>query len=349
MSSRNGPSDFRSDTVTRPTPSMLEAMVSARVGDDVLGDDPTVRALEEQIAALFGHEAAVFMPSGTMSNQAAVAAHILPGEEILVESSSHIFQFEGGALARVAGAHVRVLEGEGGMIPLETLRNAVRPPSLHMPRTALLCLEQTHLFAGGAIVPISYLRQVREWSQEHGIPVHLDGARLWNAQVETGIPFEEYGAVADSISLSFNKGLCCPVGSILIGNGAYIERARRVRQWLGGGMRQSGYLAACALVALQEVLPRLIEDNSRCRRLGGVILGLPGLRIAQRTVDTNILFVEVTHHDLDAPMIQAALEDEGVLALALGPRLLRFVTHQYVGDADVDRAAAALNKVMQAS
>lgn len=338
--------DFRSDTVTIPTPRMLEAMSSARVGDAVLGDDPTVEALERRFAQLFGHEAALFLPSGTMSNQCAVAAHIEPGEEIIVESDAHIFQYEGGGLARIAGAHTRTIAGDGGAIPVEELRAAIRHPSVHMPRTALICVEQTHLFAGGAILATSYLQSLRSLSLQAGVPIHIDGARIFNALAETGVDPATYGALCDSLSVSLCKGLSCPIGSMLIGGGAFIERAKRVRKWMGGGMRQVGYLAACGLVALDEVLPLLSDDNARCRRLGGAILGLPGLQIAQPNIDTNILFVEVTHRRLDAPMVEAALRDRGVLTLSVGERLLRFVTHRLVSDQDVDRAAQALQDVV---
>jgi len=339
--------DFRSDTVTHPTARMLEAMGTARVGDDVLGDDPTVKALEARFAELFGHEAAVFVPSGTMANQAAVAAHILPGEEVIVEARSHIFQYEGGGLARVAAAHVRTLPGEAGAMSLEQIQASIRSPSVHKPRTALICLEETHLFSGGAILPFHYLKEVHALASRHGIPIHLDGARILNAQAETGVPLQDYGSVCSSLAISLSKGLSCPVGSLLIGGGAFIERARRVRKWLGGGMRQAGFLAVCGLIALEEVLPLLAEDNARCRRLGGMILGLPGLEIAQRTIDTNILFVKVVHKRLDAPMVVAALVEHGVLALAEEERLLRFVTHRGVSDADVDRAVAAMQSVLE--
>lgn len=339
--------DFRSDTVTKPTPAMLEAMAHAKVGDDVLGDDPTVQELEQRAAEMFGHDAALFMPSGTMSNQCAVAAHIIPGEEVIVESSSHTFLFEGGGLSRIAGAHIHNLDGDNGMMPMERIRHAIRPPDIHMPRTGLICLEETHLFSGGAIVPYGYLQEVRELSQEAGVPIHMDGARIFNAQVETSVSCKQYGALADSIAFSLNKGLSCPVGSVLVGSGAFIERAKHVRKWLGGGMRQAGYLAACGLVALDEVIPHLADDNARCRRLGGVMLLLPGLEIDQRTIDTNILFVKVTHPTLDAPAVEAALADHGVLVLALGERRLRFVTHREVTDADVDRVAGALQAVIR--
>lgn len=338
--------DFRSDTVTRPTARMIEAMASAQVGDDVLGDDPTVMRLEATFAAMFGKEAALFLPSGTMGNQCAVAAHIIPGEEVIVEANAHIFKYEGGSLARIAGAHVHMIQGERGMFPLPDLVRAFRPPSVHFPRTGLVCVEQTHLMSGGCIVPMEYLQEIKDMSAHHGVPVHMDGARLWNAQAETGVGFEEYGAVCDSLSVSLCKGLSCPVGSMLVGDGAYIERARRVRKWMGGGMRQAGYLAACGLVALEETLPLISEDNARCRRLSVAALGLDGLNMAQETVDTNVLFLEVTDSRLDAPMLESELAERGVLALALGPRLLRFVTHRGIIDADVEHAVRALQSIL---
>ncbi|MHC4824181.1 MAG: threonine aldolase family protein [Planctomycetota bacterium] len=339
--------DFRSDTVTLPTARMMEAMSKARVGDDVLGDDPTVRRLEKRMASLFGKESALFMPSGTMANQCAVASHIVPGEEVIVDSEAHLFMFEGGGLSRISGAHVRTLETENGQYNFGQLARAIRPVSEHMPRTGMIAVEETHLFSGGTIVPIDYLEEVHGLAQHHGIPVHMDGARLFNAQAETGVAFEEYGRYCDSVFIALSKGLSCPVGSVLIGDGSFIERARRVRKWMGGGMRQAGYLAACGLIALEETAPLLGEDNARCRRLGGVTLGMDGVQLAQATIDTNILFLEITQSGLDAPMVEAALADEGVLALALGDRLLRFVTHRHITDADVDRAASALQTVLQ--
>lgn len=337
--------DFRSDTVTKPTARMLDAMQRAAVGDDVLGDDPTVQKLERRFADLFGKQAAMFLPSGTMANQCAAAAHIVPGEEVIVESSAHTFAYEGGGLARVAGAHVRTIDGETGRLPLGQVAAAIRPVSVHMPRTGLICIEQTHLFSGGAILPLDYLRELATLARRQGVPIHMDGARLFNAQVETGVDPAAYGAVCDSLMVSLSKGLSCPVGSVLVGDGSFIERARRVRKWMGGAMRQSGYLAACGLVALEETLPLLAQDNARCRRLGGLVLGMEGLRLAQETIDTNILFLEIVRADLDAPLVEARLRDEGVLALALGDRLLRFVTHRHIADADIDHAGAALARI----
>lgn len=338
--------DFRSDTVTKPTQRMLEAMQRAVVGDDVFGDDPTVQKLERRFAELFGKQAALFMPSGTMANQCAAATHLLPGEEVIVETGAHIFVFEGGGLSRIAGAHVRTLDGENGRLPLGPLAAAIRPVSVHVPRTGLICVEQTHLYSGGAILPLDYLRELAALARRHGVSVHLDGARIFNAQAETGVDPAGYGAVCDSLMVSLSKGLSCPVGSLLLGDGSFIERARRVRKWMGGAMRQSGYLAACGLVALEETLPLLAQDNARCRRLGGLVLGMDGVRIAQETIDTNILFLEILHPRLDAPLVESALRDEGVLALALGERLLRFVTHRHIVDADVEHAGAALARIL---
>jgi len=338
--------DFRSDTVTKPTARMLDAMSNATVGDDVLGDDPTVQLLERTMADLFGKQAAIFLPSGTMANQCGVAAHTVPGEEAIVEANAHIFSFEGGGLARVAGVHVNTIQGERGMFPFPDLSRAFRPPSVHFPRTGIVCVEQTHLLSGGSILPVEYLEEVKGMAAHHGVPVHMDGARLWNAQAETGIDFARYGGLCDSLSVSLCKGLSCPVGSMLLGDGAYIERAKHVRKWLGGGMRQAGFLAACGLVALEETLPLLSEDNARARRLSIAALGLDGLNMAQETVDTNILFLEVTHPDLDAPMVESALTEHNVLALALGPRLLRFVTHRGISDADVEHAVRALQEIL---
>ncbi|MCH2111268.1 MAG: beta-eliminating lyase-related protein [Planctomycetes bacterium] len=332
--------------MTVPTARMIEAMSTAKVGDDVLGDDPTVQKLEQLVAHKFGFEAGLLMPSGTMSNQVGVAAHVQAGEELLLEVNSHLFQFEGGGLARVAGAHVRTMSGEGGMLPVEEMGSAVRPPSVHMPRTGLFCLEQTHLFSGGSILPREYLEEVRALSLEAQVPVYIDGARIWNALAETGTDPTVYGVLCDSMRVSLCKGMSCPVGSLLLGDGAYIERAKRIRKWMGGGMRQAGYLAACGVVALEEMLPLIGEDNARCRRLGGAILGIDGLQVAQPNIDTNVLFVEVTHPQLDAPMVEAALQDHDVLALALGERLLRFVTHRGVNDHHVERAAGALQAVL---
>ena len=341
-------SDFRSDTVSKPTARMYDAMQKARLGDDAHGDDPTTQELERHFQHLFGKEAALFFPSGTMANQAAVAAHTVPGEEIIVDESSHIFQLEGGGLSRIAGVQTRTLASSRGQLDFGHLAQAMRGISVHMPRTGLICSEQSHLLSGGTILPIDYLQELHAFGLNRGVPIHLDGARLFNVQVETELPFSDYGDVCDSLMISLSKGLSCPVGAILLGDGAFIERARRVRKWMGGSLHQAGVLAACGLVALDEMPQRLALDNALCRQLGGMVLGLQGARMAQETIDTNILFLEITQPDLDAPMVEAALADCGVLALALGDRLLRFVTHRHLSSSDVERAGSSLNSILNA-
>ncbi len=341
-------SDFRSDTVTKPTARMYEAMQKARLGDDAHGDDPTTQELERHFQHLFEKEAALFFPSGTMANQAAVAAHTVPGEEIIVDESSHLFQFEGGGLSRIAGVQTRTINSDNGQFDFGRIAHAVRAVSVHMPRTGLICTEQSHLFSGGTILPIDYLQELHAFALNRSIPIHLDGARLFNVQVETELAFAEYGAVCDSLMISLSKGLSCPIGSVLLGDGAFIERARRVRKWMGGSLHQAGVVAACGLVALDEMPARLATDNALCRQLGGMVLGLQGARMAQETIDTNILFLEITQPDLDAPMVEAALADHGVLALALGDRLLRFVTHRHLSHSDVEHAGSALNQILNA-
>jgi threonine aldolase len=341
-------SDFRSDTVTKPTARMYEAMQKARLGDDAHGDDPTTQELERHFQHLFEKEAALFFPSGTMANQAAVAAHTVPGEEIIVDESSHLFQFEGGGLSRIAGVQTRTISTDSGQFDFGRIAHAVRAVSVHMPRTGLICTEQSHLFSGGTILPIDYLQELHAFALNRSIPIHLDGARLFNVQVETELAFAEYGAVCDSLMISLSKGLSCPIGSVLLGDGAFIERARRVRKWMGGSLHQAGVVAACGLVALDEMPARLATDNALCRQLGGMVLGLQGARMAQETIDTNILFLEITQPNLDAPMVVAALVDHGVLALALGDRLLRFVTHRHLSHSDVERAGSALNQILNA-
>ncbi|MDP6963519.1 MAG: GntG family PLP-dependent aldolase [Planctomycetota bacterium] len=341
-------SDFRSDTVTKPTARMYDAMQKARLGDDAHGDDPTTQELERHFQHLFEKEAALFFPTGTMANQAAVAAHTVPGEEIIVDESSHLFQFEGGGLARIGNVQTRTLAAEKGQFDFGRLAHSVRGISVHMPRTALICAEQSHLYSGGTILPLDYLQELHAFGLNRSIPTHLDGARLFNVQCETEVPFAEYGAVCDSLMISLSKGLSCPAGSLLLGDGAFIERARRIRKWMGGSMHQAGVLAACGLVALDEMPQRLAVDNSLCRQLGGLVLGLQGARMAQENIDTNILFLEITQPNLDAPMVEAALADHGVLALALGDRLLRFVTHRHLSSSDVERAGVALNEILNA-
>ncbi len=336
--------DFRSDTVTRPTAEMLAAMTLAEVGDDVLGDDPTVRNLEAIAAHRFGREAGLFVPSGTMGNQCAIAAQTRPGDEIVIERDAHVFLWEAGGLARIAGVQVRALAGRDGSLDPADVAAAVRPDNVHVPRTSLVALEQTHLGSGGQVVPLEDLREVHRVARQHGLRVHLDGARIFHACVAAGVDPRDYGACCDSLTFCLSKGLSCPVGSVIVGDADFIGACRRVRKWMGGAMRQSGYLAACGIVALELMVDRLAEDHVTARKLAEGIAEVPGLRIDPSRVVTNIVLVETG--SLEAADLSKRLRAEGVGALPMGPRVLRFVTHRHVGTQEVVRALVALRRVV---
>lgn len=337
-------SDFRSDTVTKPSEAMREAMARAVVGDDVFGEDPTVRELEARVAELLGHEAGLFVPTGTMANQIAVKLFSQPGDEIIAERDCHILEYEVGGIGAIAGVQCRPLLGRAGSLDADEVEAAIRADDIHLPRTSLICVEQTHNVAGGTVVPLADLERLREVSLRRKVPLHLDGARLLNAAVAESVEPAVFARLADSAWIALSKGLGCPVGSVFVTSRARIEAARRIRKLLGGGMRQVGILAAAGLFALEHGVARLADDHARARRLGERLLGLPGTRIDLAIHRTNILMVH-----FDAPVaerVEAALARHGVLALALKPRLLRFVTHCDVGDADVDRAADAMRVVI---
>ena len=270
--------DLRSDTVTRPTPGMRRAMAEAEVGDDVFGDDPTIKALEQRTADLMGKEAAVFVPSGTMANQIAVGVHTRPGDEVLCGARSHVYVWEGGGMARLSGVTARTFEGDGGLMSLDDVRDAIRPDDPHYVRTRLVCLENTHNRAGGRVHPMESVAAIARWARGHNLLMHLDGARLMNAVVASGRPAREWAQHFDTVSICFSKGLGAPVGSALAGSGEAIRRARRLRKLFGGGMRQAGILAAAALYALEHHVDRLAEDHANARLLAGRVRGHRGLR-----------------------------------------------------------------------
>jgi len=337
-----GVSDFRSDTVTRPTAEMLAAMARAEVGDDVLGDDPTVKRLEEIAAGRFGKAAALFVASGTMGNQCAIAAQTRPGDEIVIERDAHVFLHEGGALARIPSVQIRPLAGRDGALDPAEVEAAIRSTDIHDPPTRLVALEQTHLESGGQVVPLATFRAVREVADRHRLRVHCDGARIFNASVAAGVPVADYARHAHSVTFCLSKGLCCPVGSVVVGDADFIAECRRVRKWMGGAMRQSGYLAACGIVALESMVERLAEDHALARTLAEKIAEIPGLSIDPDRVATNVLFVGTGKRP--AAPIADRLAKDGVLALALRPHAIRFVTHHDVGPDDAKRAVAALRR-----
>ncbi len=341
-------SDFRSDTVTRPSAAMRAAMASAEVGDDVLDGDPTIAKLEARAAAWLGKDGALFVPSGTMANQVALGAWTRPGDEVLLEREAHILRWEAGAAGFLHGVQTATLSSSRGAMDPEEVRATIRPDFIHCPRTALICIEQTHMGAGGAVVPLANFEAISRVARERKIPVHLDGARLANAVVASKISAERFAACADSVSLCFSKGLGAPVGSVIAGPREFLERAKLVRKRLGGWMRQSGVLAAAALMALEQNVDRLAEDHALAQLLAKSLHGVGGLSCDPKSVDTNIVRVEVGRAEFDGAGLAAQLKSRGVLVSPLSPRVLRFVTHLDVGPSDVERAVGALRQILSA-
>lgn len=337
--------DLRSDTVTRPTPAMRKAMAEAEVGDDVFGDDPTVRALEERTAELLGLPAGVFCASGTQANQIAIGAQCRLGDELLAETGSHCLNFESGATSALWGVQPRTLEGVRGILSPGQIAPAVRPHLDPYPRTRLLCLENTHNRGGGTVWPLDRFRAVVAAAHHAGLLVHLDGARLFNAQAASGVRVSEYARVCDTAMVSFSKGLGAPVGSVLCGSAEVIREARRLRKRLGGGMRQVGILAAAGLYALDHHVARLAEDHQNALRLARGLAETPGVRVDVATVETNLIFADLP---VAAVEVVPRLKAEGVLALPEGsrPNSLRLVTHLDVTTADIDEALARIRRAL---
>lgn len=322
---------------------MRDALATAEVGDDVLGDDPTVAALERRVADLFGMEAAVYVPSGTMGNSVLIATHARPGDEIIAEEWAHTLNFERGGLAGLWGILTRTLRSDRGAMDPDEIARWIRPGSDHTPKTAAVTLENTHNFHGGAVIPIENLRAIREICLAHGVPVHFDGARIWNAAAATGIALRDYADLCDTMTVCLSKGLGAPVGSVAMGTADTIRRARLFRKRLGGGMRQSGLLAAAGLVAVDTMRERLVEDHANARRLAEGMAAIPGLTVDLDAVETNILFVTIA--GMSPEGFIARLEERGILAFDTGPDVCRFVTHADVDAEDVDRTIEILNEL----
>ncbi len=338
--------DLRSDTVTTPTEAMRASMAAAEVGDDVYGEDPTVNRLEAIAAARLGKEAGLFVPSGTMGNLTALLAHTARGEEVILEEGSHIFNYEVAGLAVVGALMPRTLRGHYGILDPEQVRAAIRPPNVHTPRTALIAVESTHNRGGGTYYPLEVLAEIGRVGREHGIPVHLDGARLFNASVASGIPVRDFAAHADTVQFCFSKGLAAPVGSMLAGTRSLIERARKSRKMLGGGMRQAGILAAAALVALETMVDRLAADHASARALAEGLAETPGIEIDLKRVQTNIVIFAVRSPRLDAAAFVRGLAARGVLAHQISPDSIRLVTHKDVNREDILAALAAARALL---
>jgi threonine aldolase len=338
------PIDLRSDTITQPTSIMREAMARAEVGDDVFGDDPTVLRLEARAAEILGKEAAMFTPSGTMANQLAIRAHTEPGDEILVDANAHIYYYESGAPAALSGVMCRCLPGVRGVFTAADMEAALRPPDQHFAPTKLVCVENTHTRGGGNIWAMESIQEVAAMARRHGLRLHLDGARLWNASVATGIPERDYAEHFDSVSVCFSKGLGAPVGSALAGPRDFIQRARRFRKMLGGGMRQAGIIAAGALFALEHHRARLAEDHANARALAEGLARLPGLELDPTTVRTNMVMFSV--RTIPAAALASELDQAGVRVLALGPDTIRAVTNLMVSEADIPVAVEIIGRTI---
>ncbi len=339
--------DLRSDTVTKPTEAMREAMARADVGDDVYGEDPTVNRLQEMMAAMFGKKAALFVPSGTMANQLAIRLHTQPGQEVIVESKAHIVRYEQGAAGALAGVQLHWIMGDRGLISAEQVDAAIRPKEPHTIQTGLICIESTHNSGGGTIYPLATIERIRAVATTHGIPMHLDGARLFNAIAATSLPPASYAQHFDTLSVCLSKGLGAPVGSVLMMNDlTLLEKAKRVRRMYGGAMRQAGILAAAGIYALEHHIARLKEDHDHAKQLARRLQQIPTVKISPQDVDTNIVIFDVIGHRLAPPAIVAALKKERVLINAIGGDSFRAVTHLDISSSMADEACAILTRVL---
>jgi len=341
--------DLRSDTVTKPTPAMRKAMTDAEVGDDVFGEDPTVNALQEKVARMLGKEASIFVPSGTMANQLAIKSHTQPGDEVIIETTSHPYNFEGGASAALSGIQFNCLQGIRGILEPSQIEEAIRPDDHHFPVTRLVCLENTHNRGGGSIYPIERIAEISRLARSKGLLVHLDGARLWNASVATGIKPHEYAQWADSVSVCLSKGLGAPVGSLVAGSRTFIERVHRFRKMFGGGMRQVGIIAAAGIYALDHHIERLKEDHQKAKHLALGLHEIQGVSIDPECVETNIVIFDIAEMGMTATQVRDEMKKKGVLIHPFGRTQIRLVTHLDVSKEDIETALKAFREVLRPS
>ena len=341
--------DLRSDTVTQPTPAMREAMAQAPVGDDVYGEDPSINRLQEMAAARLGKEAALFVPSGTMGNLAAILAHCARGDEVILGNKAHTFLFEAGGISALGGIHsCQILNQEDGTLALEDIRNAIRPDDVHQPVTRLVTLENTHNRCGGVALSVEYTQAVGNFAHEHGLLLHLDGARIFNAAAGLDVDAKALVEPVDSVTFCLSKGLCAPVGSVLCGSREFIQRAHRIRKQLGGGMRQAGVLAAAGIVALETMTGRLSQDHEHARSLAQGLAQIPGLVLDPGTPYTNMIFLSLAEDAQvgNAHEVAQRLAGQGIKVGVVGKRSFRLVTHYWIDDAAVDRAITAFRAVL---
>ncbi|MDM8552522.1 low-specificity L-threonine aldolase [Desulfobacterales bacterium HSG2] len=342
--------DFRSDTLTQPTPSMRQAMAHAEVGDDVFGEDPTVNRLEEMAAECLGKEAALFVASGTMANLVCLLTHCNRGDEMILGDQAHIFFYEQGGAAALGGIHPRTIPNQpDGAMATDDIKAVIRPDNIHFPRTRLIALENTHNRCNGSPLTPDYMRSVGELARNSGLKVHVDGARIFNAAIALGVEVRELANQADSISFCLSKGLGAPAGSLVCGTRNFVAEARRVRKVLGGGMRQAGILAAAGIISLTEMVDRLADDHANARKLAEGLSEIDGLSIDPECVKTNILFFEVAHNDLTSQALVEQLDAEGVRTLLLGPKQLRAVTHYHLTSDDIEYALKIFRSILRNS
>ena len=341
--------DLRSDTVTKPTPAMREAMAQAEVGDDVYGEDPTVNRLEAMAAELLGKEDAVFVPSGVMGNQLALRLHTRPGDEVIVDSTSHLIRYEGGSASSLSGVQLCCVPGDRGRLSPESVKAAIRPTGLHNPPTTLVCLEQTHNVGGGSIYSLEVIHQITEVARIHGLALHLDGARLFNAVVSTGVAAADYARPFDTVSFCLSKGLGAPVGSMVVSDTTRVQTLRRLRKVFGGGMRQVGILAAAGVYALEHHIARLAEDHVNAHYLATLLQDIPGVVVDVKAVETNMVMFQVPRSSKTTDMLLADCREAGVLLNAMGDRAFRVVTHLDVKHEDMVAAGRIFGRVFSAA
>lgn len=337
--------DLRSDTVTRPTPAMREAMYRAEVGDDVIDVDPTLDKLQRRIAELLGKESAIFMPSGTMTNQIALRVHCKPGDEFLCDSDCHIYNYEQGAFAQLSGLVAKTIAGEQGVLGLTDLLGSVRPLNEHMVQTRLLCLENTHNRGSGKVQPQAQVEQICQWAHQSGLKTHLDGARLFNASVASGLSLKELADPFDSVSVCLSKGLGVPLGSCLVGTKEFVAQARRARKLFGGGMRQVGIIAAAGLYALDHHIERLALDHEHAKRLAAAVRPFEFLKVMGSEPETNILIFHVSQAWGTAQQYASALEEHGVLSMAFSASAIRMVTHLDVSGEQIEQVCRVIERI----
>jgi len=328
--------DLRSDTLTTPSEKMRDFMSKADVGDDVFGEDPTVNELQMRVAKLLGKEAALFVASGTMGNQACLHSLTKPGDEVLCDYNSHIFNYEGGAPALLSGIQLHPLFGDRGILPFSQIEEVIRPSDHHYPHTQLITIENTHNRGGGSIFPLEEMKSIYQLAKKHNLNVHLDGARLWHASIATKISMVEYGQYADSVSVCLSKGLGAPIGSVVAGSADFIDRVHRARKLFGGGMRQVGIIAAAGIYAIANNFQRLSEDHRRAKLLATEINQLPGITIDPKFVETNLVIFKIDITKRTPQVWCELIQEEGILMFPFGQDLVRMVTHLHITDDDID-------------